>query len=150
MSPIPVWGQVIAAFVGTIAFALLFGVPRRYYLVCGIDASLGWLLYCVLNRAGLTPAESTFFSTVLVIVLSRIAAARMECPVTVFLTTGIFPLIPGAGIYWMAYYLVVDDKHAALESGIGALKAVVAIVLGIILVFEIPVRVFSFAKPKKA
>lgn len=149
MSPVPVWGQVFAAFVGTIAFALLFGVPRKYYLVCGIDAALGWLLYCVLNRAGLTPAESTFCSTVLVILLSRIAAARMECPVTVFLTTGIFPLIPGAGIYWMAYYLVVDDKHAALESGFGALKAVIAIVLGIILVFEIPVKAFSFAKPKK-
>ena len=27
--------QVLAAAVGTVAFALLFGVPRKYYFYCG-------------------------------------------------------------------------------------------------------------------
>lgn len=27
--------QVLAAALGTVAFALLFGVPRKYYLYCG-------------------------------------------------------------------------------------------------------------------
>lgn len=28
--------QVLAAAVGTVAFALLFGVPRKYYFYCGL------------------------------------------------------------------------------------------------------------------
>lgn len=29
-------GQIIAAGLGTVAFAVLFGVPRKYYAYCGL------------------------------------------------------------------------------------------------------------------
>lgn len=51
---------------------------------------------------------------------------------------GIFPLVPGAGIYWTAYYIVTDQMELASRTGFSAVKAAVAIVLGIIFVFEIP------------
>ena len=41
--------QVLAAALGTVAFALLFGVPRKYYLYCGFIGGAGWLLYCLLE-----------------------------------------------------------------------------------------------------
>lgn len=37
--------QLLAAYVGTVAFAVLFGVPRKYYLDSGLCGMLGWLLY---------------------------------------------------------------------------------------------------------
>ena len=67
---------------------------------------------------------------------------------TVFLTAGIFPLVPGAGIYWTAYYLVTDRPAQAADNGLVAVKAAVAIVLGIVLVFEIPDRVFRVRKTR--
>ena len=36
--------QTLMATAGTVAFALLFGVPRRYFLFCGIIGGAGWLL----------------------------------------------------------------------------------------------------------
>ena len=144
-------GQTVAAAVGTIAFSLLYNVPKKYYVYCGITGGSGWFLYSLLTRyAGATATEATFFATVLVIVMSRFFAVWERCPVTVFLISGIFPLVPGAGIYWTAYYLVTNELRLALMNGFAALKAAVAIVLGIVLVFESPYGVFRIKRGGKS
>ena len=68
---------------------------------------------------------------------------------TVFLISGIFPLVPGAGIYWTAYYLVTGQMGQAVSSGFVAVKAAVAIVLGIVFVFEIPNSVFHLREKRR-
>ena len=142
--------RTVLAFVGTIAFALLFGVPRKYFISCGFIGGAGWLLYAALSQhAGMTPTEATFFATVLVILLSRACAVLERCPVTVFLISGIFPLVPGAGIYWTSYYLVTGQMRLAASSGFAAVKAAIAIVLGIVFVFEIPNGFFRVLAGKK-
>ena len=65
-------------------------------------------------------------------------------PVTIFLISGIFPLVPGAGIYWTVYYLVTEQLGLAVYTGYEAVKAAVAIVLGIVFVFELPQGVFRW------
>lgn len=134
-------GQLIAAFLGTVAFALLFGVPRNCYLFCGAIGSLGWLIYCLVRG----PFQETFAvltATMAVVFCSRLAAVNMHCPTTLFLVPGIFPLVPGAGVYWAAYYVVTDRLMLAAQTGYSAAKTAVAIVLGIIFIFEIPQRWF--------
>ena len=107
----------VAAAVGTAAFALLFGVPRRYYAACALTGAAGWLAYSLLLIAGLSPEEATLVAALLVATLSLFFAVRQRCPATVFLIAGIFPLVPGAGIYWTAYYLVTDQMMRSLETG---------------------------------
>ena len=65
-----------------------------------------------------------------------------RCPVTLFLVPGIFPLVPGVGIYWTAYYLVTDRSALASQQGSTTLRSAVAIVLGILLVLEMPQGLF--------
>ena len=134
--------QVLAAAVGTAAFALLFSVPPNCYFRCGVIGGLGWLCYLSLDRLGMGSILSVFAATALVVFCSRYSAVRRRCPVTLFLIPGIFPLVPGAGIYWTAYYVVTDQVTLAAQKGFSTLKAAVAIVLGILLVFELPQRVF--------
>lgn len=55
--------QLAAAFVGTAAFAVLFGVPRRNYLDCGFCGMVGWLLYLVLARHTGLPGAGIFWTT---------------------------------------------------------------------------------------
>lgn len=130
--------QLPAAFIGTWAFAVLFGVPRKYYLDCGLCGMLGWLLYLLLlNHTSLSPTIVVFFATVLVAVTSLIQSIIRRCPVTVFLISGIFPLVPGAGIFWTSYHLVSNDLYAAIQTGAVAIKATIAIAFGILLVMEI-------------
>lgn len=141
--------QTAAAFVGTFAFADLFGVPRAQYWSAGVIGALGWCLYLVLVRyAGCSPTITLILSSVLICVLSRIAAIQQKCPAQVFLLCGIFPLVPGAGIFWCTYYLVSAALPLALNTGFGAVKAAVAIVLGIIVAMELPQWLFSGRKPR--
>ena len=139
--------QAAAAFVGTAAFADLFGVPRAQYATSGLIGAIGWALYLVLVRmTAASPAIAIVLSSVLICILSRIAAVWQKCPAQVFLLCGIFPLVPGAGIFWCTYYLVSAQLPLALDTGFDAFKAAVAIVLGIILAMELPQRLFSGRK----
>ena len=133
--------EILAAMVGTIAFSLLFGVPRKYYAYCGLIGGAGWGVY---SAAGLlwAPAQSALAATAVVILLSRTAAVVKRCPVTIFLIAGIFPLVPGAGVYWTVYYMVTDQLYLAVQTGYTAVKVAVAIVLGIVFVFELPQGLF--------
>lgn len=139
--------QICAAMIGTISFSVLFGVPRKYYPWCGVIGGAGWAVYVLASNTWGT-VGSSFVATVVVIFLSRAAAVRNRCPATIFLLSGIFPLVPGAGIYWTVYYLVTEQLGLAVHTGYVAVKAAVAIVLGIVVVFELPQGMFTWIAKK--
>jgi len=141
--------EILCAALGTIAFSVLFFVPKKDYGFCGICGSAGWAVYSVLSKLGASPTEATFFATLAVIFLSRLFAIMERCPVTLFLIPGIFPLVPGAGVYWTSYYIVTNELSLALKTGFSAVKVAVAIVLGIIFVFELPQGLFRFLAGQK-
>lgn len=132
----------LMAAVGSAAFAVLFSVPSRQYLLCGLTGGLGWLLYSALARHGLFATGAAFIASLLVVLLSRWMAVRRQCPAAVLMIPGLFPLIPGVGVYWTVYYLVTNDLAQALQSGFSAIKSAIAIVLGIAVAFEFPQRIF--------
>ncbi len=130
--------QLIAAFLGTVSFAALFGVPRKYYLDEGICGTIGWLFYLVFSRyTAMSPAEVVFCATALVTLTALMQSTGRKCPITVFLICGIFPLVPGAGIFWTSYNIVSNHLSDALQTGFGALKATVAIAFGILAMMEL-------------
>lgn len=142
--------KILASVIGTVAFALLFRTPSKYYLHCGIIGGMGFALYYVLNTyTFFSPTEATFCAMLLVSLVSRFCAVWEKCPVTVFLISGLLPLVPGAGIYWTAYYLVTGQTSLAKDSGFEAIKITVAIVLGIVMVFELPQKLFRGRKKCK-
>lgn len=143
--PIQSIGQILAAFVGTIAFSVLFHVPRRQYLVCGMTGAIGWLVY-LLVHIRFSVAVSSFFATVVIVFFARLFAVWRKVPSNVFLISGIFPIVPGIGIYDTIYDFMMGDVDAGMTSGLGTFKAVVAIVLGIICVFVIPDKWFRKKK----
>ena len=144
--------QLIAAFLGTVSFAALFGVPRKYYFDAGLCGMMGWLLYLILSRyTAMSPAEVLFCATVLVTLIALLQSIGRKCPITVFLISGIFPLVPGAGIFWTSYNIVSNHLPNALHTGFAALKATVAIAFGILAVMELngKGRIGKWIKKKK-
>lgn len=135
-------GQVIVAVTGTVGFSVLYSVPRAYYPYCGFIGGAGWFLYCLLIP-NCSPPEATLLAAILVVLLSRLFAVKERCPVTIFLISGMFPLVPGGGIYWTAYYIVTGEMELAAEKGFTAVKVAVAIVLAIVFVFQLPQKLFQ-------
>lgn len=145
MGDIEMFGQlakeILSAVVGTVSFSVLFGVPREYYPYCGFIGGAGWLVYC-LAELFLPGSGPCFVATAVVILLSRTAAVVKRCPVTIFLIAGIFPMVPGAGVYWTVYHIVMEELFLAVSTGYSAMKEAIAIVMGIVFVFELPQKLF--------
>lgn len=141
--------QAISAFLGTAGFAVLYGVPRKEYVHASICSTIGWLSYLAMIRlADATVIESTFVATLVVVMVSRFMAVDRRCPVIVYQICGVFPLIPGAGIFWTVYYIVNKDLSMAAATGFTALGMAVAIVLGIIFITSLPGHMFKIAQRK--
>ena len=111
-------------------------------LLCGASASS----LTARLREGLTPedckadfiAAASLLAVIPLTILTRVFAILQKTPVTVFLLSGIFPLVPGAGIYYTAYYFIQGDNALALSNGISTFKVAVALAVGISLVLSIP------------
>lgn len=135
--------NIVCPFMGTVGYALLFNVPRRFYLSCGFTGTAGWLMYQVLVGMGASATAGSFFGALVVVVLSRILSVEKKCPITVFLVSGILPLVPGAGVYYTVFYLVTGQLAEASLRGMGSVKVAFAIVVGIVFGLAIPKKLFE-------
>ena len=138
---------ILASFFGTVAFAILYEIPSRYCLVAGLNGMTGWIVYSLLTPAA-GEMGAIFVSTLVIALFSRYLAVLMKCPEIAFLVAGIFPIVPGAGIYWTAYYLMAGQMSQAAATGTGALKTCLAMVLGIAVIHELPQWFFSGRKKR--
>lgn len=67
--------QFLAAFIGTFAFAILFGSPRKQYFAAGIIGALGWAAYLLMVRAlGSSAFVAILIATALVCILIQICS----------------------------------------------------------------------------
>ena len=134
--------QFIVAVFATLAFAILFSAPRSQLWFCGFTGALGWIVYYILVANEFSVVFASFVATLVLTLVARILAVTRRTPVTVFLLTGIFPLVPGAGIYYTAYYLFNGDTTMSSLKGIETFEVAGAIVPGIIFGFAIPQKLF--------
>lgn len=136
--------QFIAAFLGTVAFSVLFSVPKEHYPLCGTIGGLGWLIcWICTNPFHMSAVTGSFIATVFIVTASRIGSTVRKCPVTLFLIAGIFPLVPGIGIYRTVYYTLMQESAQSLYYGRQTIGIALAMVLGIVFVFEIPQKTIN-------
>ncbi len=130
--------QFLLAGAGTLGFGILFGIPRRTFLACALDGGVGWLVYQLAVMLGVGSVSATLLAAIPMTLLARIFAITLKAPVTVFLICGIFPLVPGAGIYYTAYYFILNNSELFAESGVSTFKIAGALAIGISLVMGLP------------
>lgn len=133
--------NILCPFLATTAYAVMFNIPKRFYFCCGATGVLSWLVYSA-SAGSTSPAIASFLGTLAAVLMSRMLTVKMKCPITIFLISGIIPLVPGAGVYYTAYYLVTNQLMKAAEKGIESVKIAFAIVLGIVFVVSVPRELF--------
>lgn len=124
--------QLISVFIGAIGFAVLLEVQKKYLLYCGAAGMIGWAAYLLGQQ--FLPVGSVFFSSFCIALLSQIFARKLHCPVTVFLIPGIYPSVPGAGIYRTVYYLIMGENSLSGHYFLETLTTAGMIALGIYMV----------------
>lgn len=135
--------QFIVCFFATLSFAVLFSAPKRQLIFCGLTGAAGWMVYLLLiqNNAGIAVANLAASFTLTL--MSRIFAAVERHPVTVYLLAGIFPLVPGAGIYYTSYYFIMHEMEQFAAKGAETIIIAGSIVFGIVFGFSLPQSIFN-------
>ena len=141
--------QFVFAMIATIAFALLFCAPKKELVFCGLSGALGWIVYYILIQLNGNVVLASLVATFILAVFSRTMAVVRRNPATVYLLCGIFPLVPGAGIYYTAYYLITNESALFSAKGLETFEIALAIVFGIIFGFASPEAIFHRSRNQK-
>lgn len=135
--------QFLVCMVATLSFALLFSAPKSELFLCGITGAIGWVVYLLCLQADTGKPIANLIATLALTVIARVIAAIRKNPVTVYLISGIFPLVPGAGIYYTSYHFIMNEMDLCSSAGMETVKVAGAIVLGIVFGSALPQTWFN-------
>ena len=138
--------SVFSAFISTIGFSIVFHVQRKHLLICGTVGALGWFIYLVGMKIGLTDVLATFLASLLVTQLSYVLSRRRKTPVTVFLIAGIIPLVPGLGLY-RTMSAVLDSNYAQAVNYATLTFEIAGVIAGAIVI--VPLLPLLWRKPQR-
>ncbi|HLR21897.1 MAG TPA: threonine/serine exporter family protein [Tissierellaceae bacterium] len=124
--------QFIFAFFATAGFSIYFSIPSNAILASGLVGGLSWVIHYIILSIGSNKVIGTFLASLFVGISGEYLAIKLKKPATVFITPGIIPLVPGAGMYYTMSYLVEEDFTNAASIGTETLFLAAAISIGII------------------
>lgn len=125
--------SLLACSVGCFGFSLWFRVKRRHILWCTLGAFLTWTAYSLCFYFVSSNFWAILTGSVVCGVYSQIMARVNKAPATIFQTVSVFPMIPGAALYYAMYGVVMGDYSFAGEKGIALVMSCFGIVLGFLL-----------------
>jgi uncharacterized membrane protein YjjB (DUF3815 family) len=129
--------QLLAAFVGSMGFALIFGMKRRYLFCASLGALLGWGVYLATDALLTSSFLPPLFAAAFAVSYSEIMAKLLKTPATLFVIPAIIPLVPGGSLYYTMSYAVHRDMENARLYGTRTAETALAIAAGISFVLAI-------------
>lgn len=129
--------QLLSAFVGSMGFALIFGMRRRYLFAASLGALLGWGVYLLIERFLSNSFLPPLLAAAFALSYSEIMAKALKAPATLFVVPAIIPLVPGGSLYYTMSYAVHRDMANARIYGTRTLESALAIAAGISFVLAV-------------
>ena len=108
--------------------------------------AFGWSIYLLVKALIASDMIAILIASALLTALSRRLSVWEKAPTIIFLVTGIFPLVPGASIFYTAYYLFQGNQALALTYGLAAMKTSIAIALGIGFSYSTPAKYYGWKR----
>lgn len=124
---------VLIACVASGGFAVIYNIHGPGILICAFGGGLGWLVY-LLSAPLNNDISQSLLAAVAIAVYSEIMARVRRCPVTGYLLVGIFPLVPGGGVYYTMEHAINGEHQLFLSSALHTLGVAGALAVGVLLV----------------
>ena len=137
--------QVLVSFIGCIGFAIYFNIHSWGVLISAIGGLLTWAGYLVAIGLGCDIVGANFWAAVVAAVYSEVMARVRKYPALSYLVVSIFPLLPGAGIYYTMTYILQNNTDASWAKGMETAAIAGVMAVGILLV-STAVRAFYTLK----
>lgn len=126
--------QCLAACIGCLGFALQFNEHGPGVVLCLLGGGLSWAAYCAVIHFSGSDILSYFGAAIASAAYSEAMARIRKYPAISYLVVSIFPMIPGASIYYTTGYVVRGDMSGFAASGTHTIAIAGAIAVGILMV----------------
>ena len=147
-SGISLLASLLPCLIGCIGFCIIFNIHGRGGLLCALGGVLVWIVYSLMLQFTGSDLSGYFWGTLVAAAYSETMARVRKCPAISYLVVAIFPLIPGAGVYYTMRYAVLGqmDLFASQLMHTAAIAGIMAVA---ILLVSTSVRLWNNHKIKK-
>jgi uncharacterized membrane protein YjjB (DUF3815 family) len=122
------------AFGASLAFAIVFNIPRNKLLLSALGGMLGQLIYVVFQLVIANDVILYLLATIAISLYAEVLARLTKSPTTIYLAVALIPLVPGGGIYYTMLYFINSEIDLGISTGIHTLLISGALAVGIIMV----------------
>ncbi|WP_373484458.1 threonine/serine exporter family protein [Acetobacterium sp.] len=122
------------AFGASLAFAIVFNIPRNKLLLAALGGMLGQLVYVLFQLVISNEVILYLLATIAISLYAEVLARLTKSPTTIYLAVALIPLVPGGGIYYTMLYFINGEIDLGISTGIHTLLISGALAVGIIMV----------------
>lgn len=125
---------ILGCFIGCVGFSMYYNIHGPGILVCTIGGALTWSTYLIAQELGVGLIYANFIGGIVASVYAEVMARIRRFPAISYLVVSLFPLLPGAGIYYTMAYAVDNEMTRFAQRGYQTAAIAGALALGILLV----------------
>ena len=129
----PILPQCLFGFIGCVGFAILFNIHGPGSLLCSLGGFFAWAVYCIVIELGYSDIAAFFWSGLFSSLYSEVMARIRKYPAISYVVVSIFPMIPGAGVYYTMNYAVRGEMELFASKGMHTAAVAGIIAVGILL-----------------
>lgn len=126
--------QCLVCLIGCVGFAILFNVHSWGLPLCAIGGCLTWAVYLLAFDVTGNIYVANFWATCFAAAYAEVMARIRKYPATSYLVVSLFPLLPGAGIYYTMGYALEGSMSLALHKGLETAAVAGVMAVGILVV----------------
>lgn len=129
-----IW-RIIFAGLNSVAFSIIFNVQRRDIVWVGLCGMFGYFVTITAGQIGYF--AGTLAGSMAIAAYSELMARNRKRPATVFLVSGLLPIIPGGGMYQSVVFGIQGDSVNAIHTAYAVFLQLGGIIIGIVFISSI-------------
>ena len=134
--------EAICSFFACLFFAIIYNTPKKELIYVGLAGAIGYAIFFTLDRYANLNVMGTFLGSAAICIMAKYYSASHTMPKLLYVLPAIYPLVPGAGIYYAMHDIMIGDFASATNEGMMAIKTVGTVVLAMLII--LPDQFFTF------
>jgi uncharacterized membrane protein YjjP (DUF1212 family) len=128
-----IWTESISGAVGCVGFAILFNIHGKGVFISSLGGLLTWMVYLAVENFGGSVIEANFWASLFAGFFAEIMARIRKKPAIAYLVVALFPLLPGAGVYYTMNYAVRRQMDLFASTGMRTAAIAGIMAVGVLL-----------------
>lgn len=140
--------QTLFGVVGSLGFALIFGLKRDKMPFIIVGSGLGWIIYLLADHYTQNVFLANMIASIFCTTSAEFLARWRKAPATLFLTIHIIPMVPGGSLFYAMRSFVLNDPAAFRSYAMSTFYTAAGIAVGILTVTSFISIMNSYKKPQ--